>query len=340
MEKLDPIVMTKNYSRILVTGGAGFIGSHIVDRLLKEGFEVIVIDNFSTGRQENLAAYLGRKDFRLVRGDIRDFSLVKSIMTDADAVFHEAAFVSLTNSLEDPVLVNEVNVTSTLNLLKASVDSNVKRFVFASSAAVYGETTSPLMVEGMLPAPTSPYGVSKLAAESYTRSFYKAYGLETVALRYFNVYGPRQSFDIQTGYGGVIALFLNRLMKNMDLIIYGNGEQTRDFVYVQDVVEANMLALNRKNSVGEIFNIGSGCRTTVNQVAQALKDSLNKKDVKNVCVDPRLGEFTHVYADISKARRMLNYVPQFSFEKGIANLVEWCKTQCSPIDIKNLEDTV
>jgi len=333
--RLGSIIMKDCY-RILVTGGAGFIGSHIVDRLLREGFEVTVIDNFSTGRLENIAPYLGRKDFRLVRGDIRDFSLVKNIMKDVDVVFHEAAFVGLTISLEDPVLVNDVNVTSTLYLLKASVDSNVKRFVFASSAAVYGETTSHLMVENMLPAPTSPYGVSKLAAESYTRSFYKAYGLETVALRYFNVYGPRQSFDIQTGYGGVIALFLNRLMKNMDLKVYGDGEQTRDFVYVRDVVEANMLALNRKSSLGEIFNIGSGSRTTVNHVAQVLKDSLNKKDIKNVYVDPRLGEFRHVYADISKARRILSYVPRFSFEQGIADLVEWCKTQWSPIDKKEI----
>jgi nucleoside-diphosphate-sugar epimerase len=182
----------------------------------------------------------------------------------------------------------------------------------------------------MLPMPTSPYGVSKLAAESYAHSFYKAYGLETVALRYFNVYGPRQSFDIQSCYGGVITLFLNRLMKNTELVIYGDGEQTRDFVYVQDVVEANMLALNSKNAVGEFLNIGSGDKTSVNQVAQVVKDSLNKKDIKNVYVDPRRGEFKDVHADINKAKRLLNYAPRFSLKLGIADLVEWYKTQWSP----------
>ena len=181
--------MNKNFRNVLVTGGAGFIGSHLVDRLLREGVEVTVIDNFSKGHLENIASHLERKDFHLVKGDIRNFNLVKDVLKNIDAVFHEAAFVSVVLSIENPVLVNDVNVTSTLNLLKASVDSNVKRFVFASSAAIYGETKSPLMVEDMLPTPTSPYGVSKLAAESYMRAFYKTYGLETVALRYFNVYG-------------------------------------------------------------------------------------------------------------------------------------------------------
>ena len=327
--------MNKTCRNVLVTGGAGFIGSHLVDRLLREGFEVTVIDNFSKGRLENIAPYLGRKDFHLVKGDIRDFNLVKDIMKEVDAVFHEAAFVSIVLSIEDPVLVNDVNVTSTLNLLKASVDSNVKRFVFASSAAIYGETKSPLMAEDMLPGPTSPYGVSKLAAESYTRSFYKTYGLETVVLRYFNVYGPRQSFDIQSSYGGVITLFLNRLIRNMDFVIYGDGEQTRDFVYVQDVVEANMLALNGKNAVGESFNIGSGCRTTVNQVAQTIKNSFNRNDIKNLYADHRPGEVKHGYADINKARMMLNYAPRFSFKQGIADLVAWHKTQLRLTDIKD-----
>jgi nucleoside-diphosphate-sugar epimerase len=327
--------MKKDYNRILVTGGAGFIGSHLVDRLLREGFEVTVIDNFSNGRLENLASYLGRKDFHLVKGDIRDFNLVKDIIKEVDAVFHEAAFVSIVLSIENPVLVNDVNVTSTLNLLKASVDSNVKRFVFASSAAIYGETKSPLMVEDMLPAPTSPYGVSKLAAESYTRSFYKTYGLDTVALRYFNVYGPRQSFDIQSSYGGVITLFLNRLIRNMEPVIYGDGEQTRDFVYIQDVVEANMLALNKKSAAGESFNIGSGCRTTINQIAQTIKTSLNRNDIKNVYADPRQGEVKHGYADINKARRLLNYAPRFSFEQGIADLAAWYKTQLPLTGVKD-----
>jgi UDP-glucose 4-epimerase len=315
--------MPRHYSKILVTGGAGFIGSHIVGRLLDESYDVTVVDDFSKGRMENLAPYEDRKDLHIIRGDIRDSDLVKSLMPDIDVVFHEAAFVSVLLSIENPLFVHDVNVTSTLNLLKAAADSNVKRFVFASSSAVYGETTSPLMVEDMPPAPTSPYGVSKLAAENYTRSFYKTYGLETVALRYFNVYGPRQSFDINSGYGGVITLFLQRLAKNMDLIIYGDGEQTRDFVYVQDVVEANMLAINSKNVVGEFFNIGSGSRATVNEVVQALKNSLGMKHIRTVYAEPRPGEVKHGYANIDKAKTTFGYSPKVSFKEGIKRLVDW-----------------
>jgi nucleoside-diphosphate-sugar epimerase len=328
--------MNKTCGNVLVTGGAGFIGSHLVDRLLGEGFEVTVIDNFSKGYMENISSYIGRKDFHLVKGDIRDFNLIRATIKGIDAVFHEAAFVSVVLSIEDPILVNDVNLTSTLNLLKASVDSNVKRFVFASSAAVYGETKSPLMDEAMVPAPTSPYGVAKLAAETYARAFYKTYGLETVALRYFNVYGPRQSFDIQSGYGGVITLFLNKLLRNIEPLIYGDGEQTRDFVYVQDVVEANMLALNTKNAAGEYFNIGSSSKTTVNQVAQTLKTLLNRKDIKNLYSEPRPGEVKHGYADISKARKLLDYNPRFSFEQGITDLVTWYTTQLDSNCIKDL----
>jgi nucleoside-diphosphate-sugar epimerase len=315
--------MTKGYSRVLVTGGAGFVGSHIVDRLLSEGFDVTVLDNLSMGHLENIAHHKDKKEFQFVNGSITDFDLVRNTMKDIDAVFHEAAFVSVPLSLENPMLVNDVNVTGTLNLLKASVDLNVKRFILASSAAVYGETATPRKGEEIPPEPAQPYGVSKLAAESYTRSFYRSYGLETVALRYFNVFGPRQRFDIQSPYGGVITIFVNRLIRNMAPIIYGDGEQTRDFVYIQDVVEANMLALNNKNAVGEFFNIGSGTETSVNKVAEVLKNSLNKGDIMNVYAEPRKGELRRGFADIRKAKRMLNYSPRFSFEQGIADLVKW-----------------
>jgi UDP-glucose 4-epimerase len=315
--------MAKHYSRVIVTGGAGFIGGHIVDRLLKEGFDVTVIDNLSMGRLENIAQNEDKREFHFVKGDIRDFDLVKNTMKDIDAVFHEAASASVTLSLKNPMLVNDINVLGTLNLLKAAVELDVKRFIFASSAAVYGETALPRKGEEIPPDPTQPYGVSKLAAESYTRSFCKSYGLETVSLRYFNVYGPRQSFDINCAYGGAITIFLNRLMRSMPPIIYGDGEQTRDFVYVQDIVEANMLALNTKNAVGEFFNIGSGTAISVNQVAQVLKERLNKKDIKNVYAAERPAEVKHGYADISKAKRILNYTPRFLFEEGITNLVDW-----------------
>ena len=235
--------MAKSYSKILVTGGAGFIGSHIVDRLLNEGFEVTVIDNLSTGQISNLAHNLDKKELQFVKGDIRDWSLVKKTMKNVDAIFHEAAIVSVPLSIQNPILTKDVNVNGTLNLLKACLECGVKRFIFASSAAVYEGSSSPQKNEDLSTNPISPYGVSKLAAEHYIRSFYKLYGLETTSLRYFNIYGPRQSYDKKSQSGGVISVFLNKLLENMQLIINGDGEQTRDFVYVHDIVEANMLAL-------------------------------------------------------------------------------------------------
>jgi len=308
----------KGYSRVLVTGGAGFIGSHIVDRLLSDGYDVTVLDNLSSGSLDNIARHKGKKAFRLVKGDIRDAKLVRETLKDVDAVLHEAAFVSVVLSVKDPLLANDVNVAGTLNVLKASADLNVKRLVFASSAAVYGEACAPEKREDMTTTPSSPYGVSKLAAENYARSFYKLYGLETVSLRYFNVYGPRQSFDIDSAYGGAIVLFLNRLLRDMPPIIYGDGEQTRDFVNTEDVVEANMLAMNTKDAAGEIFNIGSGTRISVNRVAEVLKRFLNKEYLKNTHADPRPGDIRHGYANISKARKLLGYNPQTSFEDGIS----------------------
>jgi len=315
--------MTRNYCKILVTGGAGFIGSHLVDRLLKEGFEVTVIDNLDTGHLENIARHKDREDFHFIKGDIRDLNLVKETMKNVDAVFHEAALASVSLSVENPLLTNDINVTGTLNLLKASSDLNIKRFIYASSAAVYGDTSSPQKREDMTPNPTSPYGVSKLAAENYVKLFHKVYDLETVSLRYFNVYGPRQRFDIQSAYGGAITIFTNRLLRNMPPIIYGDGEQTRDFVYIQDVVEANMLALNTKNAAGEILNIGTGTNVSVNEVAEVLKDTMNRKALKNVHADPRPTDIRHGYADISKAKKILGFDPKFSLKEGLEKLVDW-----------------
>jgi nucleoside-diphosphate-sugar epimerase len=228
--------------------------------------------------------------------------------------------------VKDPILANEINVTGTLNLLKASSDLGVKRFVYASSAAVYGDTRSPQKREDMPLNPRSPYGISKLAAENYVRIFYKLYGLETVSLRYFNVYGPRQRFDLQCAYGGVITIFTNRLLRGMPPIIFGDGEQTRDFVYVEDVVEANMLALNCKNAVGEAFNIGTGSRVSVNQVAETLKEIMNKKELKNIYAPPRPADGRHGYADISKSQRILGFHPKVSLKDGLTQLVEWYRT--------------
>jgi len=315
--------MSKTYGKVLVTGGAGFIGSHLVDKLLEKNCEVTILDNFDTGKMENLAVHANNKDFKIVKGDIRDINLVKRTLRDIDVVFHEAAIASVTLSVQNPLTTNDVNVTGTLNVLKASVEAGVKRFIFASSAAVYGDAASPAKKEDMPLNPTSPYGASKLAAEGYAKAFYKAYGLETVSLRYFNVYGPRQRFDINSAYGGAITIFINRLLKNMPPIINGDGEQTRDFVYIEDIVNANMLALESMDASGQVFNIGTGTSISVNQTAAILKVALKKENIENVHAPPRLTDIKHGYADISKAQKILGYMSHYSIQEGLFNLVKW-----------------
>ena len=314
---------SKKFQKVLVTGGLGFIGSHIVDRLLCEGYEVTVLDDLSTGKIENLARNRHHKRLEIVKGDIRGSAVVKKAMEGADAVFHEAALASVALSVKNPLLTNDVNVSGTVNILKTAADLHVKRLIFASSAAVYGETQSFEKKEDDVLNPRSPYGVSKLAGEKYARSFFELYGLETVSLRYFNVYGPRQNYNLHAQYGGVITIFLNQLLRNMSPTIYGDGEQTRDFVHVTDIVQANLIAMESKNAIGESFNIASGIRTSVNKIAETLKDALGKKNTKNLHLDPRLGDLKHGYANINKAKKMLNYVPSVSFEEGVLDLVDW-----------------
>jgi len=312
--------MPRGYSKILVTGGAGFIGSYIVDRLLTDGFEVTVMDNLSTGLLENIASHQNRKSFHFIQGDIRNLDLVNKTLPDVDAVFHGAALIEIARSVEDPLLTNEVNVTGTLSLLKACLDSSVKRFIFPSSAAVYGKTEVLPVRESLVSQPISPYGVSKLAAENYCRVFCEVYGLETVCLRYFNVYGPRQTYG---PYSGVITIFVNQLLDNQPLIIHGDGEQTRDFVNIQDVVDATMLALTRKSAVGEVFNIGKGIATSINQVANMLQEITGKTRLEPIHTNPRTGDIRHSYADITKAIKILGYNPKVELKDGLAQFVKW-----------------
>jgi nucleoside-diphosphate-sugar epimerase len=315
--------MTCKFSKVLVTGGAGFIGSHIVDKLLSEGLEVTVVDNLSAGQPENFYHNSGKENFRFVEGDIRDTALVKGLVKDVEAVFHEAALISVVSSVKDPLTTHDVNVTGTLNLLKICVDSGVKRFVFASSASIYGEMETPLMREDMIPRPVSPYAVSKLAAENYAKLFYKIYGLETVCLRYFNVYGPRQK---HSQYSGVIPIFIERALSNEPPIVYGDGKQTRDFVNVQDVVDANLVASNSKNAVGQVFNIGTGKAISINQLAKIIFRLLGKEDLKPVHSDLRPGETKlGSCADISKTKINLGYEPKITLEEGLLRLSEWYK---------------
>jgi UDP-glucose 4-epimerase len=317
-EKEKATMVQKN-SRILVTGGAGFIGSHLVDKLIKVDADVTVLDSLDTGKMENIAQHEKKDNFHFVRGDIRNLNVVKQLVKDVDAVFNLAAIASVQRSVENPLLVNDVNLEGTLNLLKASVDSNVKRFIQISSAAVYGDTVKLPVQEDSNPKPLSPYAVSKLATENYAKVFNQIYGLETVCLRYFNIYGPRQA---NNEYSGAITIFVNDLLENQPPKIFGDGKQTRDFVFVEDAVSATMLALTENNAVGKIFNIASGKATTINKIVQILQKLMCKPNLKPIHEEPREGDIRHSYASIEKARTLLGYEPKFSLEKGLKKLVQ------------------
>jgi dTDP-glucose 4,6-dehydratase len=310
--------VTLQNSEVLVAGGAGFIGSHIVDKLIDANAKVTVIDNLFAGQLENIEQHKKNKNFRFIKGDIRNLKLVKETIKSVDFVINAAAVVSVPRSIENPLLVNEVNVKGTLNLLKASLDSDVKRFIQASSASVYGDAQTLPVCEDFAPKPLSPYAVSKLAADNYASVFYQVYGLETVCLRYFNVYGPRQA---NNPYSGVITIFANDLLSNRAPKIFGDGKQTRDFVFVEDVASANLLALT-KNAVGEIFNIASGKATTINKLIQILQKTMGKKNLKPVHQEPRAGDIRFSYASIEKARTRLGYAPKVSLENGLKELVQ------------------
>jgi nucleoside-diphosphate-sugar epimerase len=314
----------KKTSKVLVTGGAGFIGSHLVDRLISEGLEVTVVDDFSTGQMQNISHHRNLEEFHFVRGDIRDVGLVKKVVEDVDVVFHEAALVDVPLSIENPLLFNDVNLVGTLNMLKACADSNVKRFIFASSAAVYGDSKPDMKTETMLCKPVSPYAVSKLAAEKYVEIFNDLYNLETVSLRYFNVYGPRQVAG--SSYNGVVTAFISRLLGGQPPIIFGDGMQTRDFVHVDDVISANMLALESKNAVGEVFVIASGATISVYELARKLQEITNTERLKPIFTEPRAGDIKHCSADISKAEKLLGFSPKIRLEDGLSRLVEWHKS--------------
>ncbi|MGB9877834.1 MAG: SDR family oxidoreductase [bacterium] len=301
----------------LVTGGAGFIGSNIVERLLQEGHKVRVLDNFSTGRRENLFHLLDK--IELIEGDIRDLDACRKAVEGVDFVLHQAALPSVQRSIEDPLTTFQVNALGTLNILIASKERGVKRLVYASSSSVYGDNPELPKREDMQPLPLSPYAVSKLAGENLCRAFYKSYGLSVVSLRYFNVFGPRQ--DPKSPYSAVIPRFLTALLNGKSPIIYGDGEQTRDFTYVENVVEANILAVFKEGIDGEVFNIACGKGTSVNQLFRLLRELIGANDVEPTYAPPRVGEVRHSTADISKARVKLGYLPMIGIREGLMKTI-------------------
>jgi len=304
--------------KVLVTGGAGFIGSHLVERLVQEDIEVRVLDNFSTGHLENLEGVISR--IELVEGDICDYRTTHNVMHGVEVVFHEAALCSVPRSVKDPQKTNSINIGGTLNILVAARDAKVRRVVYASSSSVYGNTPALPKKESQTPTPDSPYAITKLTGELYCRTFWQLFGLETIALRYFNVFGPRQVQD--SPYAAVIPKFLEALMHSKSPRIHGDGEQSRDFSYVDNVVEANLLAMKAKDGFGETFNIACGERTTVVEVANQLTVLLGAS-VKPVYQEPRPGDVRHSLADITKARTFLGYQPGTNLATGLLRTVDW-----------------
>lgn len=302
----------------LVTGGAGFIGSNIVAELVRRGERVRVLDNFSTGKRENLLPFEGK--IELIEGDLRDYKAVRQAVEEVDYVLHQGALPSVPRSIAAPLTTNEVNVVGTLNLLIAARYAGVKRVVYASSSSVYGDTAVLPKREDMAILPQSPYGVSKLAAEQYCRAFWEVYGLETVALRYFNIFGPHQ--DSNSQYGAVIPCFITALLRGDRPIVYGDGQQSRDFTYVDNVVQANLLAATRPGIAGEVFNIACGNHHTVLELAVTLQ-SLVGEDIVPCYADPRPGDIRHSWADISQAREKLGYEVKIGFEEGLSQTLAW-----------------
>ena len=303
-------------TRILVTGGTGFVGSHVVDRLLNAGCEVRVIDNLSTGKYANIHDCMKSGKVSFVKGDIRESEVVRKCVHDVDAVVHLAAVTSVPFSIKHPSLTYETNVTGTLNLLNSSLKGKVKKFIFVSSSAVYGEPKYFPVDENHTTCPISPYAASKLAAERYCTLFQKEHGLRTVILRLFNVYGPRQGFS---DYDGVTAQFIERARHKLPLVIYGDGFQTRDFVHVWDVADATMRTLKNGNADGEVFNIAFGKPTSINELAKTVIE-VAETDLDIIYGEPRLGDLKHSFADISKARKSLGYKPKVPLENGLQTL--------------------
>ena len=317
-----------NNKKILVTGGAGFIGSNLCEKLLELDNQVVCLDNFSTGKRENITPFLKNSDFLLIEGDIRNLETCRKAVENVDYVLHEAALGSVPRSIDDPITTNEVNISGFLNMLVAARDAKVKRFVYAASSSTYGDSQTLPKVEDVIGKPLSPYAVTKFVNELYADVFSRTYGMETIGLRYFNVFGKRQ--DPDGAYAAVIPLFVKKLINHESPVINGDGEYSRDFTYIDNVVQMNLLALTTTNpeAVNQVYNTAFGERTTLNQLVEYLKKFLAEQDaeIREVPVihgPNRLGDIPHSLASIEKARTLLGYNPQYSMEEGLKEAVKW-----------------
>ncbi len=308
--------------RALVTGGAGFIGSHIASALASDGMRVRVLDDLSTGHRENIDEIGGDVDF--IQGSVADEELLNKALENVELVFHEAAIPSVPRSVEAPRQTHIASVDGTFSLLVAARDRGVRRVVYAASSSAYGDQPTLPKSEEMRPDPLSPYAVAKLVGEYYCRAFTRVYGLETVSLRYFNVFGPRQ--DPGSQYSGVVSRFISSLLSNERPVIYGDGEQSRDFTYIDNVVFANLNAGSAKEASGKVINVANGQRITLNQLLAELKELTGKQDVTAEYLEPRVGDVRHSLADITMARELLGYESKVDLREGLQRTIDWWKT--------------
>ncbi|GIU82557.1 MAG: SDR family oxidoreductase [Acidobacteria bacterium] len=308
-------------TKVLVTGGAGFIGSNLAEELIKQGAKVKIIDNFVTGFRENLEEIKG--DFDFIEGDINDDKALKKALEGVEIVFHQAALPSVPRSVENPKETHEACVNGTFNLLLKAKECGVRRVIYAASSSAYGNQPTLPKIETMRPEPLSPYAVAKLVGEYYCQVFWQVYGLETICLRYFNVFGPRQ--NPASMYSGVISIFIDALMKGKTPVIYGDGEQTRDFTYVANVVDANIKAAQTTKGIGMVMNAANGERVSVNQLLEILKKITGKENVKPEYLPERKGDVKHSQADNTLARELIGYQKIVGLEEGLRLTVEWWK---------------
>ena len=306
--------------KVVVTGAAGFIGSNLTDKLLELGAQVVGVDNLFNGRLDNLEDAMKNNDFQFHKGDVRDLNFLLDVFEDAEIIYHEAAFASVPQSVKMPENCNDVNVNGIINVLNAARRLDIEKVIFASSSSVYGEAKTLKKTEDMRRVPISPYGVAKLACEAYMQAYHHVYGLKTTSLRYFNVFGPKQRDD--SPYTGVIAIWFNRARHDQNLIVFGDGEQSRDFTFVKDVVQANLLA-GEKNVPGEIINIGAGSPITLTDLGKLILKLSGKENLKLEYTDPRPGDIKHSFADLSKAKKLLGFNPKYKQEEGLREYFKW-----------------